>query len=221
MYSQLDDAAVAARAEHEEPATLDEPASPAVASPNDDGDDADSSAVFNPAALKGKADDVLRAAAAQRGAVKGVVNFSQSLACLAERLTKTALSDAAIRKLEIGLSVAPLALGSLAPAAAAAGAPPQPASSTAAAAGGAAPPAASPAVPSVSLASPLRDALFRIGEGLIDVGRALEAVEAGATRLAVARARREMLVEQRDKLLRVAAARHPVPPAPGMHVAAA
>ena len=55
--------------------------------------------------------------------------------------------------------------------------------------------------------SPIRDSLFKVQEVLVDVGKALEGIEAASQRYAVAKKRREMLVEQRDKLLRIAASR--------------
>ena len=53
--------------------------------------------------------------------------------------------------------------------------------------------------------SPIRDSMFKIEEVLVDVGKTLEGIEAASERYAVAKKRREMLVEQRDKLLRIAA----------------
>ena len=55
--------------------------------------------------------------------------------------------------------------------------------------------------------SPIRDSLFKVQEVLVDVGKALEGIEAASQRYVVAKKRREMLVEQRDKLLRIASAR--------------
>lgn len=55
--------------------------------------------------------------------------------------------------------------------------------------------------------SPIRDSLFKIEEVLVDVGKTLEGIEAASERYALAKKRREMLVEQRDKLLRIAASR--------------
>ena len=181
---------------------------------SDDFGGAPSPQAYDTVRLLHAGDDVEAIANKNRVATKGMCKFAQSVGFFAEKMAKGPLSDAAIRKMEIGLPLpSGASTGGSAASVAAALTNTSITASNNSITGGSFTSSSTTTTTTMLVASPLRDGLFQVGESLLAVGAALEAVEAAAARLTLAKRRRAMLVEQRDRLLKAAAAARTSAPA--------